>query len=247
MHINKAILVMMTTIMTLCTNTTSAWSYDIKHELTHGHGTLQLGGYWGIINNAEHINISGLIGDDFDGSNGNRGSGVVGVGYYVSGPDIQKVNMSYGINWFFLGKTSVGGTVTQENLFTNLAYGYNVTNYPLYVMAKSTFQTPSPNHNLTLDLGIGPNFMTTGNFQEQSLGADTIPDQIFTGTTTTTFAATVGVGVKFKQFFGKVPLECGYRFFYLGTGNFNALNNQVVNNLNTGPVYANAVMCAMTI
>lgn len=135
----------------------------------------------------------------------------------------------------------------QEQTFTNLSYGYNVTHYPLYFVAKSTLHTKFPKKDVTLDVGIGPNFMSTSNFHEASLGANTNPDHIFAGTTTTTFTATVGLGLKFNQFFGTSPLECGYRFFYLGQGNFKALTNQTLNTLNTGPDFANAVMCSITV
>ncbi len=46
-----------------------------------------------------------------------------------------------------------------------------------------------------------------------------------------TFTATIGAGIKVN------------RFVYLGQGNFNVVTSQVVNTLNTEPVYANAVMC----
>ena len=223
------------------------FSYNLKHELTHGHGVLQLGGFWSNQGKAQQININGLIGDYFNVTDRKGSNGLVGVGYFIDGPDIKQVNMNYGINWFYLPKTGVKGTVLQEQTFTNLSYGYNVTHYPLFFVAKSTLHTKFPKKNVTLDVGIGPNFMSTSNFHEASLGANTIPDRIFSGTSTTTFAATVGLGLKFSQFFGSAPLECGYRFFYLGQGNFKALTNQTLNTLNTGPSFANAVMCSITV
>ena len=231
----------------LAASATQAFSYDIKHEVTHGHGILQLGGYWNNFGSAQHINIDGLIGDNFSNPHTSSGSGLVGVGYFINGQDNDLIKMTYGLNWFYLGPNSATGTVTQENLYTNLGYSYKVTHYPLYAVAKSTFNTKSPNYGVTLDAGIGPNFMVTSNFQEQSLDGMTIPDQIFAGKTNTIFSATVGIGIKFNQFFDKVPLECGYRFYYLGQGNFKTLTDQVVNTLNTGVNYSNAVMCAFTI
>ena len=52
---------------------------------------------------------------------------------------------------------------------------------------------------------------------------------------------------KFNHLFGERPLECGYRFFYLGQGSFNIINNQVTTALNTGNVYANALVCSVTL
>lgn len=56
------------------------------------------------------------------------------------------------------------------------------------------------------------------------------------------FSATVGFGVKMNYVFGPAPLECGYRFFYLGQGKLEASSNQALNTLNTGSVYANALL-----
>jgi len=235
------------TTIALLTAASAVFSYNIQKTLKQGHGTVQLGGYWSLLNKTQHININGLIGDDFKTTHSDNGSGLFGVGYYIDGPNVKTANMTYGMNWFYLAKTSSSGTVTQESLFTNLYYSYNVTHYPLYVMAKSALPVELLHRNLTIDVGIGPNFMTTGHFQEKSIGANTLPDNIFSGTTTTTFSATVGAGVQFNDILGKAPLECGYRFFYLGQGNFNKRNNQVLNNLNTGSVYANALMCSIII
>lgn len=116
----------------------------------------------------------------------------------------------------------------------------------MYAAAKAVIQTPSPHFAITVDAGIGPNFMLTTDVKENSLDGITLPGQMFTGRTTTTFSAMAGAGVKLNNAFGKMPLECGYRFFYLGQGNFNKTSNQVLNTLNTGKNYANALMCAIT-
>lgn len=75
----------------------------------------------------------------------------------------------------------------------------------------------------------------------------TSPDSIFTGRNKSTLTAMMGIGLKLNNVFGKLPFECGYRFFYLGKAGFNALTNQTTNSLNTGNSYANALMCAVTI
>ena len=220
----------------------------LKHDLWHGHVVLQLGNSWSIQGQEQHININGLIGDTFTVTKGDGTNGLVGWGYYLDGQDWDWVKMAYGLNAFYLAPTSVSGVVLQESQFANLGYSYRVTNYPLYVAAKATFPTKSPKYSVTLDGGIGPNFTQTSGFQENSLDGITIPDHIFAGTSTTQFTATVGTGIKFNNFFGNAPLECDYRFFYLGqNSNFNALTNQVINTLNTGTMYANAVMCSITV
>lgn len=216
--------------------------------LKHGHAVLSLGGYWSTQGEQQHINIQGLIGDKFTITNNHSSNGLVGLGYFVDGQEKDFFKMSYGVNAFYLAKNSVTGNVIQENLFTNLSYHYNVTHYPVYAIAKSTVQTKSSKYAFTVDAGIGPNFINTNGFKESSLdGGITVPDNAFSGRTSTTFSATAGVGVKLNRVFGEAPLECGYRFFYLGQGDFKKNTNQLLNTLNTGSSYANAVICSLTV
>lgn len=217
-------------------------------NLKHGHAEVQLGGYWGIQGSAQHVKIEDLIGDEFTVSNKNSGNGLVGFGYFLDGQNKTNFKISYGVNFFYLPKTGVSGTVIQEDRYTNLAYGYNVTHYPVYALAKTNIDLNSSRYGLVVDAGIGPNFMNIGGFQERSLdGGHTNPDHIFSGRTTTTFSATAEIGMKLNHVFGQAPLECGYRFFYLGQGNFSVLTNQVITTLNTGAAYANAIMCSIAI
>ena len=227
--------------------TTQVFSFNLKDHLAHGHAVVQLGGYWSIQGKLQHINIDGLIGDDFTVSSGKDSNGLVGIGYFINGQEKDLFKMSYGVNAFYLAKTGVFGNVVQEDLFTNLSYDYHVTHYPVYAVAKSTIPAKSPKHALTIDLGIGPNFMRTSGFQEHALNGVTIPDNAFSGHTTITFSAMTGVGIKFNNFFGPAPLECGYKFFYLGQGHFSKNTNQLLNTLNTGSDYANAVMCSIIV
>lgn len=232
----------------LVTTATQVFSFDIHDYLSQGHAVVQLGGYWSKEGKAQHINIDTLIGDDFTISKNDGSNGLFGLGYFVDGQQRGLFNMAYGVNFFYLAPTSVRGTVVQENLFTNLSYAYHVTHYPVYAVAKATLNTPSPAYSFGIDAGIGPNFMHTGNFHEESLdNGITIPDSIFSEHTSTTFSAMAGVGIKLNQIFGQAPLECGYKFFYLGEGSLSKKNDQVVNALKTGSSYANAVMCSITV
>ena len=209
---------------------------------------LQFGGYWGIAGDTQHINIQGLVGNTYTANNQTDSNGLVGVGYYLDGQTVRFMQLSYGLNWFYLARTNYSGTVTQENLFTNLSYRYDVTHYPLYAIAKSTMAITSqlPQYRLIVDVGIGPNFMKTGRYQETPINSNSVPNTPFSGKTTTTFSATVGIGIKRNNVFGRAPLECGYRFFYLGQGDFGSNSNQL-NTFTTGPVYANALLCSITI
>ena len=217
-------------------------------NIKQGHALVQLGGYWSCQGKAQHVDIKDLIGDDFTVSNNNSSNGLLGMGYFLDAQEKPNFKTSYGLNFFFLSPTGVSGTVVQENYFTNLSYKYSVTHYPVYAIAKSTINLNSTHYALTVDAGIGPNFMHIGGFEELSLdNNNTIPDYIFSGRANTTFSATAGIGIKLKHLFGELPLECGYRFFYLGQGQFNVLTNQTITTLNTGTAYANALMCGITV
>lgn len=220
--------------------------------LKKGHLTLQLGGFISHQGSTQDININQLIGDRFIASSGTKNNGLFGVGYFVDSEAQKRFNLSLGLNWFYLPRTSVSGTVLQEHLYENLTYSYNITNYPLYFAAKSKINLNTPDQSVTFNLGIGPNFMKTSNFKEESIrvpGANyySLPDTIFSGKTTTTFSATAGVGFQVARVFGDAPLECGYQFFYLGQGSQSIINDQVFNSLKTGQVYANALMCSVII
>lgn len=217
-------------------------------KLAQGHLMLELGGYQGTQGETQHINIKNLIGDTFTHANQNKNNVVVGLGYFVDGKSWNSVHMSYGINAFYLAPITVSGDVIQEDIFTNLSYSYALRHFPIYAMIKSVIDLKSPNYAVTLDAGMGPNFMKAYSFSESSLdGGITIPEHPFSANTTTTFSATVGVGLKINHALAQLPVECGYRFFYLGRGHLTANNSQVLDNLSTGNTYANAILCSVSI
>lgn len=199
--------------------------------------------------NTQDIAIQGIIGDRFTVTNHNSQNALAGLGYYLDGLNTPLFKLSYGLDAFWLGNTLVKGNVTQEDTFFNLSYNYHVTHYPIYLATQAIVKTKSNRYSLIIDLGIGPNFIQTSDFQENSRDGITVPDVIFSGNTKTTLSATAGIGIKLSSQIqpGTIPLECGYRFFYLGKGNFSKLNNQVINTLNTGNNYANAVVCSVTL
>src|SRR3990167_8574718 len=199
-------------------NSTTHYLSTLPASLKKGHPILQLGGYWGIAGDTQHINIQGLVGNTYTANHQTDGNILVGAGYFLDGQVVRSAQLSYGLNWFYLGRANYSGTVTQEDLFTNLSYQYDITHYPLYAIVKSTMAMTSklPQYKITVDVGIGPNFIKTGSYQETPINNNSIPNTPFPGKTTTTFSTTVGVGIKRNNVFGRVPLECGYRFFYLG-------------------------------
>jgi hypothetical protein len=230
------------TLLPLFLITTPTLAFNLKQ----GHPIIQLGGFVSSEGKAQNINIQDLIGDHFSVRHSSGSNGLIGLGYYLDGQENDKFKMSYGINTFYLAKTTVSGDITQEQLFTNLSYRYNLTHVPVYAMAKSTINLKSDRYALTIDAGLGPNFISANHYQDRSLDGVTLPDNAFSGKTTTTLSATLGVGLKANHVFGKLPLECGYRFFYLGQGKLHKQSDQLLNSLSTGSNTANAVLCSVT-
>ena len=217
-----------------------------KLHLKRAHFAFELGGFFSFQGADQDIGIQGLAGDQYTVTDNQSSNGLVGVGYFLKGLDKPRYTIDYGLEAFF-GRGTVYGTIIQEHVFTNLAYSYNIDNFPLYAAVKGLFKTKKDRYGVILNAGIGPNFMKVYTPQESSLGNDTIPDYAFLGKTNTVFTAMAGLGFRINQVFGPAPLECGYRFFYLGQGQFKPRTNQLLNSLKTGQSYAHAVMCGILI
>lgn len=213
-----------------------------------GEPVLQFGWYTTHQGKSQHIDIDGLIGDDFTVKKSCAQNFLVGLGYYFNCLECSQIRLQYGINAFYLAPTKINGNVTQENQFTNLSYHYTRTNYPIYLAAKALFSCTSCS-NFVIDFGIGPNIIHTSGFKEKSLdGGITIPDaHLFAGKTVTAFSATAGIGWRIYNVLGNCSIEIGYRFFYLGEGELKKVNNQVRNTLHTGNSYANALIFTISI
>ncbi len=212
-----------------------------------GDPVFQLGWFSATQGKSQHINIDGLIGDDFSVKKCSDQNILFGVGYYFDWLNSPNVDLRYGINAFYLAPTKVTGNVTQESLFTNLSYQYSCTNYPIYFAAKALIPC-NTRYDLTIDLGIGPNVMSVGGFKENSLdGGLTVPDVLFSRKNVVVFSATAGVGVRINNVLGNLALEIDYRFFYLGQGELKKASSQLKNTLQTGNCYANALFFSISI
>ncbi len=231
----------------LLTLMSSAFALDFNSLHLKVHPGIQLGGFTVSQGQQQHINISGLVGDEFTTTTTQTGNGLVGLNYFVEGRDFGIAHLSYGLNAFYLANTAVAGDVLQENFARNLAYSYEVQHFPVYAVAKSSVDLNHFNSSMVIDVGIGPNFMNTKGFTETPLNGYSVPDQSFSENTTTTFSVTAAIGLKSTHIFGQAPIECVYRFFYLGQGGFNKNNDQLLSTLNTGKAYANAVMCSVSL
>ncbi len=208
---------------------------------------IQAGGFTATQGKAQHVDINNLIGDDFSVSNSHAQNFLLGLGYYFKGLSFNKINLLYGLNAFYFAPTKVKGEITQEGLFTNLSYQYDLANYPIYLAGKALIQ-PGQNssYNWSFNLGLGPNFIKTNSFSESSLdNGQTEPDNIFTGKTTVTLSAMAGFGLRINHAIAQLPIEIDYRFFYLGQGELKSNNSEVNNNLYTGHNYASALLISL--
>jgi hypothetical protein len=221
-------------------------AFDLE-SLKHGTVPVQLG-FFGLSGvKAQNINIQDLIGNQYSVKNNDSTNGLVGIGYYVDGLEKENLQLSYGVTGYYMGKTAVTGYITQEHLFTNLAYQYDIQNAPVYLAAKAKIKNNTDRFNIIFDAGIGPNFMKTSHYNEGPLTNYSQPDNAFTAHNNVAFSAMGGVGIRLNNVFGKAPLECGYRFFYLGQGQLHANNPLLLNTINTGETYANALVCSVNV
>jgi hypothetical protein len=236
-------------LISLCCITSSLSAHPLLNTVSQGKWVLHLGGFSAVNQGqAQQVNIQTLVGDNFSVANNRNQNALVGVGYFVNGQHFNRFDLQYGLNAMYLMDTTVNGLVTQEQLFTNLSYSYNVSNLPIYATAKGLFNFKNDRYHLTVDLGIGPNIKRTSDFNEKSIdGGVTIPEQPFTGKTNVTFSAMTGVGFKMDHAIEQVPLECGYHILYLGRGQFNKTSDQLLNSFKTGNSYAHTLSCGISL
>lgn len=211
---------------------------------------LQLGVFSATQGKSQHVDIDGLIGDDFSLKKSTDQNLLVGVGYYFDCLEMCESNILWGINAFYLAPTEVRGNVTQEDLFTNLSYHYSIINYPIYFATKAMIPcTCICNSFVTIDLGIGGNIIHAKGFREHSRdGGVTLPDShLFSGKTSGSFSATAGIGWRINNVLNDIDLEINYRFFYLGSGELKKNNSQLENTIHTGYSYANAFFLSISI
>lgn len=220
-----------------------------KFKAKHLQFGFVAGGYVARQGSGQHIAISGLVGNFYSVTNHQVGGGLVGLRYYFKSLafDNDEYELQYSLSSYFFSHTSVLGYVTQENLFTNLRYQYQLSNIPTYLGLKLTKLFDESRYNATIDLGFGVNRLSTSLFYEQSLTSYSLPDLLFKGTDTYAFTMMTGLGLKLKNAFGTHPLECGYRFFYLGEGKLTSANVLVSDSLKTGLNYANVISCELSI
>ncbi|MDF1646201.1 MAG: hypothetical protein P1U61_04350 [Legionellaceae bacterium] len=202
---------------------------------------LHIGGFISHQGMDQHININGAVGNEYNATKKNSGNVIVGVGLLRPAVSYKAVDVEYGVQLYYLPSTTTGGNIEIENVLPNLSYKYATSFLPLYANLKLNIDTQMEKTKLTVDFGIGPDFMTFSSYHEKPLTNSTIPNSFFSRTTSTQFATLFGVGLKSDKYLNNSSLELAYRFFYLGGMDVSPNNNQVLTNFKTGPIYANAI------
>ena len=220
----------------------------LSSSLPHGQLVIQGGGFYSKPGKSQHINIQTLIGDQYTVSNHNESNGLFGLSYLVSGPNLGNALMSYGVSGFYFPKIKVHGDIIQENMFANLGYSYGITQVPIYATAKAVLMNHADRFGLTVDTGIGANLNQTTTLNTWPInGSNAVPDAAFSDRSHVAFSAMAGVGFRINHVLGQIPLDCGYRYFYLGKGNFYKRSDAWLNTLSTGDNYAQAIICSVTV
>jgi len=216
-------------------------SFAFYHK--NGHFSAELGPYYVHQAHFQHINIEGLIGNDFQ-PDYDKSDLIVGLGYYLQGLETDKLIINYGINGYYFTLHPTG-TVVQEGVYSNLSYAYDIRNLPIYAAAQFELH-PHNSISYLIDAGLGINFLAIEHYQEHSLDNGlTQPDNAFYGLSKKAWSSSVGFGFKLNSL-KDFPIEFKYRFFYLGQSNFRKTNPQVINKLQTGRLYAHAITASVS-
>ncbi|MCX7114664.1 MAG: hypothetical protein NTW08_01950 [Gammaproteobacteria bacterium] len=222
-------------------------SLPFSYDKPHRHVVIQMGGYLISRGLSQHVSIDELVGNQYTLSQHHASNALVGLGYFLDGSDIGTFQMNYGINGYYLPHTPVNGNIAVENFFTNLSYRYQIQHVPVYLVTEARLKNHSQHYQVALTAGVGVDFMRTFNYEEAPLNSNAVPQNNFAQKTQETFTAMTGIGLRFNHVFGEAPLECGYRFFYLGQGSLKINNDLYQNALKTGSNYVNALLCSVTI
>lgn len=203
--------------------------------------SFQLGGFLASQGIEQDVGVDGMIGDHYSVGSHSGGSFLLGLGYYFEGAKNDSYQMVYGINAFYFAPKDVQGGILQEKTFSNLSYRYSISNFPVYLATKGLLN--SEICDVTVDFGMGVNFIKIGNYSESSSdNGVTAPNNSFSGGTRAAFSVMAGAGLRFSNVIGTMPLEVGYRFFYFGKSHLDQTSSEITNALETGNIYAHALM-----
>lgn len=215
-------------------------------QVDNGHLIFQAGGFRSVVGkkNVFHIDDSTITFLARNEGN-NNANALIGLGFYVNTQNYGQCEFSFGVNPFYLAKVTVTGTISENNSPPSLAYEYDVTNLPVYFMLKAITHKFSESCPLSVDAGIGPNFMHVYRYNEYSLDGITIDTPTFYGKAVVTPSATLGVGLEFQDIIESASIGIGYRLFLFGKGKLYPNNTEILESLTTGEHYSNAIVVSI--
>jgi len=220
-------------IVAFMVSNASAWD--------RGYLSLEGGVYHGKIGEAQDVETAGLFIDRYDIDSTYHNAGLIGLGYFFCLPQSP---VYFGVNAYYLTRTTVKGTIFIDQIFPDLNYSYTIKQFPIYASVKATL--PFNNGNgINLMAGVGPNIIKIQNYNEfVNEGGLTAPLDTYDSTTSVRLSAMAGIGITFSDFSNGLPIELGYRFFYLGDGALES-NFDDVEDLNTGAMFAHALVVSI--
>lgn len=216
-------------------------------DKTSSHTIVQFGSLMSFPSKSNELSGPYLPANQYNLNKQTSNGGLLGLGYFIDAQDKDRYFLSYGINGFYLGKTPVNSKSSDNTKYTSSNNLYDIQHIPIYLAAKAHVKDNTEFFNITFDAGVGPNFMRTTDVGDPMRTSYSATDNPYASHTNVALAATAGVGLRLNRIFGKSPLECGYRFYYLGQGQLPMANDQLINTIKTGNNYANALMCSATV
>lgn len=218
-----------------------AYAGSVKKLLPDEY-VIELGVYTSSQGKEQHINKTGLIGDQYELTHSKDTAGLISLSALWQVKDFEAGSFSLGINYSYFDNTTVNGEILIENALRNLNYSYTLHHNELLLLAH--FKSPIKKSGLEtlIEVAVGPNFMTSQNYIEKSLDGTTAPSSTFKGKTTSTLAFRAGASLLASNISKTGQVALGYQFNYLGKGSLNAAIGNVLNNLETGNIYSHAIV-----
>ncbi len=192
-----------------------------------------------------HIDITGLIGDQYLISSDHSSSAFVTLGALWKVKAVKQGTILIGLDYSFFGNTKTKGDILIENTLRNLSYSYSAHSSVIISSAQLRHSMGKSGNEAIFEIGLGPNFMTTHGYSEQSLDDTTSTSKSFKGKTTPSLAARVGVSLLTKNLSKTKGFSLGYRLTSLGSGKLKPNTGNITSQLTTGNVYNHAIMLSV--
>jgi hypothetical protein len=209
-----------------------------------GDFMLHAGAYKGHSGKKQHVeDFLGVV----DASVTDRGNinWLAGLGYFMTASKNEYARFDLGLDAYYLAPTKVKGVMNVNipllGTFSD-KYEYKSQHVPIYAAAKAIIHTGAPSVSFVFNAGAGVNLFRAYGADLKGMQDDL--DKVFANKTKATFSASAGLGLRINS--SRTPLECGYRFFYLGEGKLKTADWLELDDPKTGKTYAHAGLCSVS-